>query len=339
MAVETGPRRHRGRFDGNMDDAALLAAVGDVLRHARPDAPAKVAQRRFDAARSPAGHPACPSARAIAMRFNEGARRKFSWEQVKQLALDPERNVTQTLAAARREEPAEHLDERHVFFALRFVSQRSGLEAPTRDQYADARAKLPAAARRHDDQTLADLLPTVGQVEHLFDGDWDAALAAADLVRVKPKAVPPPRAVGMPPAEVAAHFVRANRWWPIHSTLYDFAREAGIRMARFTEPMEKIRADAAALLAAEGIATLTPSPPGDARTRTWRLPPAASRTLPRAARTSSGRSPRASKRSPAGCARCRPPRRPPRPPTSRSPAASPTSRRPRPSTTTAAGRP
>lgn len=81
------------------------------------------------------------------MRFNEGASRKFSWEQIKELALDPDRSVTQTLVAARREEPAEHLDERHVFFALRFVAQRTGVGAPTRDQYADGRAKLLAAAR------------------------------------------------------------------------------------------------------------------------------------------------------------------------------------------------
>lgn len=52
-----------------------------------------------------------------------------------------------------------------------------------------------------------------------------------------------------------------------------FAADAGIRMASFTRPVKEDRAEAAALLAAEGIRTLTTTPPNDASTRSWRPPP------------------------------------------------------------------
>jgi hypothetical protein len=284
VALNTQPRRHRGRFDASMDDDALLAAVAAVLRHALPDTPQKATQRRFDDARAPAGHPSCPTARAIVMRFTEDANRSFTWDEIKQLALDPKRNLTQTLAAARREAPAEHLDERHVFFALRYVARHAELAAPTRDQYADQRAKLLAAARRRGDDTLAQLLPTVGQIERLFDGDWDAALAAAELVRAKPKPTPPERPKGHPPAEVMAHFVKTNGWWPSAGILERFAADAGIRMGAVKGPIKSYRTEAARLLAAEGISVLPSAKPPDGRV--FKLPPGG---IPGAPRRESGK--------------------------------------------------
>jgi hypothetical protein len=268
--------RHRGRFDATLDDSALLEVAGVILRYSSPDRPAAVNQRAFDLARAPAGHPDCPSARAITMRLNRRAKKKFSWGQIAELATNDERSATMTLAAAEREEPGEHLDKRHAYFALRFVAQRSGIAAPVRDQYAEERAKILAAARRRKDaDTLAPLLPTVGQIERLFGGDWDAALVYAELVREKPKPVPPANVRGLPLAEATAHFVKANGWWPTGAALQTFCRDAGVRLqgGGRAEKVADIRAVASAMLVAGGVALPAESgPPKDAKTRTIKIP-------------------------------------------------------------------
>src|SRR4051794_32305293 len=104
MGVATAPRRHAGRYDARLSNEELLPVIGDVLRYARPDAPLKVTTRVFDKAREGAGHlEDCPTARAVVMRFNKNAKKAITWEQIRELAINPNRSATQTLAAAERE--------------------------------------------------------------------------------------------------------------------------------------------------------------------------------------------------------------------------------------------
>lgn len=265
-----GQPRHKGRYDATLDDTRLIEVVGEVLRHANSERPATVSQSRFDQARRPAGHPDCPTARACTMRLRLG------WDALKKLALDKNRSVVQTLVAAHRSEPAEHLDERHVFFALRYVARHADLEAPQRDEYAAARRQLLAAARRRGDDTLAELLPTVGQIDRICNDDWDDALHEAGLARTTKAGpdAPPPRPKGMPVSEVLTHFVKANGWWPTNQVLREFSRQLDIIMGSpSAQPGDKQRADASALLAAEGWPLPTSDkPPRDAASREIKLP-------------------------------------------------------------------
>lgn len=272
MSAAAQPR-HAGRFDSSLTDEELLAVVREVLEHASPAAPHKVSTRKFDAARVAAGHAGCPSARAIWMRLNKEARKPLDWAAIKTLALNPTRSLTQTRAAAERAEGT-HLTEQHVYFALRYVGRHLEVEAPTRDQYASGRERLLATAKRRGDESLEPLLPTVGQIERLFNRDWDAALKRAKLTRERPKAVPPPRPKGMPVAEVTAHFVKLNGWWPTKDMLAQFAREADIKMqSKSALSAADTRKQAADLLVKEGISLpAEPGPPADAKQRAIKLP-------------------------------------------------------------------
>jgi hypothetical protein len=278
MAVTVGQPRHSGRFDTTLGDDALMEVIAAVGRYPRPDTPQKVSTRRVDAARAGAGYPDCPTARAITRRLNRDAKRKLSWQQIIEVALGENRNLAQTLVAAEREEPAEHLDDRHAFFALRYVARHAARETLSRDEYAQERRKLLAAARRRGDaatrrrgdDTLAELLPTLGQIERLFDGNWDDALDAAELTpREKFKAAGRPP--GLPPEQAMAAFVKENDWWPTKPVLSDFCGQLKIRFGRTAmgqTTIADVREKAKALLAAEGIARPSEDkPPRDAKTR------------------------------------------------------------------------
>jgi hypothetical protein len=171
----TDEKRSEGKFASRYDKNALYPLVADVCRHVNPDDPQSVSMVDWDAARAAAGHPHAPSARAIYGRL------KRPWDEIKQIALDPSRNIAQTEAQARKTKPRK-LMASELHFALNRVARELGARTFSVVDYDRIRDRLIAKDRRErgDDAIMPDLLPTSFEIIEQWE-TWSAALAAAGL--------------------------------------------------------------------------------------------------------------------------------------------------------------
>jgi len=180
------------RFRSAYRDDELLDVVRAVAVAAMPHSPLAVSTRRWDAAREHAGHPDAPSARRIVSRLNSAGRHVLSWPRIVEASFGTLAERRQTLSSAARRPEQHHLTVRHLVAALRRVAQHLGAHTVYRDQYEPAceaiLAGLPSGAAR---DTVADLLPTLGQIERIarhecagrdIGSDWGAALGLAGLI-------------------------------------------------------------------------------------------------------------------------------------------------------------
>ncbi|HZR94934.1 MAG TPA: hypothetical protein VFA56_04525 [Gaiellaceae bacterium] len=190
-----------GRFvrsEYSIDERYDLVAA--VARKARPDAPLQLTMKEFnDAAAGVAAKkklpPKPPRAQTIYASLHK------SWPTIVKEALDSSRNVQQTRAANERSEPALHLDERYIVYALRRVAMEIG-EDFSEDQYDAARRELIRRHERHPGTMLVEILPTSGQVLALADNDWNKARRLAGLPVRKAKG----RAPALPLERLIEHF-------------------------------------------------------------------------------------------------------------------------------------
>jgi hypothetical protein len=175
MATTENDRAKSGKFKSRYDRNALFPLVADVCRFVDPDEPESVSQPDFDKSRAVAGHPHAPSGRAIYGRL------KIPWEEIKQIALDPTRDVNQTLAMKGREE-ARKLNTEEIHFALNRIARELGVRTVSFFDYVRTREKLIAKDERRNGEggILATLLPTAHQIENQ-SGTWQDALAASGL--------------------------------------------------------------------------------------------------------------------------------------------------------------
>lgn len=284
MAVTTPPTAARARGAAVAhDDEALLDLVRGVAESAAADpangvvVPQHISMRVFNRAKvvfdlargisDPASDPErTPTANAILMRFNDCAARRIAWGDIATAAFlaDP----SMWLAAARRAEAAEPVDEQRVGFALRLVANRLQAATLSRPQYRDTRDKLVAddEARHGEDAILPRLLPTLTQIEGQMR--WKDALRLAGM---DTSATSPARGAGRHPAggttvdglpveQATAHYAALNRAWPSYLTLLAWARDSRFAMQdRPRGGWKPVIAGARELLIGAGVEP----PPGD----------------------------------------------------------------------------
>jgi hypothetical protein len=160
----------------------LLRGVREVASHADPENPIQVSQRRFDAARQVSQtFTRLPRAQRIAERL------RMPWRDVLALAHAPERTHAHRLGRIQTEPEQDWLTRDLIAFALRLVALRLTVQSVSPVQYRTERAKLlreDHAAYLHGRQLR---LPSENQIRVALDGDWDAALALADLAPRRPR--------------------------------------------------------------------------------------------------------------------------------------------------------
>jgi hypothetical protein len=159
----------------------LLRGVREVASHADPENPIQVSQRRFDAARQHSRFAHLPRAHRIAERL------RLPWRDVLALAHDPASTHAHRLGRAQTEPAHNWLIHDLIAFALRLVALRLDVRSVSPIQYRTERAKLlreDRAAYLHGRQLR---LPSEDQIRVAMDGDWDAALALADLAPRPPR--------------------------------------------------------------------------------------------------------------------------------------------------------
>jgi hypothetical protein len=166
------------RLDGLM----LLCGVREVASHADAENPIQVSQRRFDAARQVSRTFAnLPRAHRIAERL------RMPWRDVLVLAHAPASTHAHRLGRAQTEPAHDWLTHDLIAFALRLLALRLNVRSVSPVQYRTERAKLlreDRAAYLHGRQLR---LPSEDQIRVAMGGDWDAALARADLAPRSPR--------------------------------------------------------------------------------------------------------------------------------------------------------
>jgi len=159
-----------------------LRGVREVASHADPENPVQVSQRRFDQARPVSqSFASLPRAQRIAERL------RMSWRDVLALAHAPERTHAHRLGRAQTEPAHDWLTRDLIAFAVRLVALRLEARSVGPIQYRTERAKLlreDYAAYLHGRQLR---LPSEDQIRVAMDGDWDAALALAELAPRPPR--------------------------------------------------------------------------------------------------------------------------------------------------------
>lgn len=175
-AVRRGKRS--GRFESLLDPVARLRAIAEVARSVDPVEPEAVSQRRWDLGRASAGYAEAPSARQMCQAL------KISWADALRLALDENRNLTQTVAGITKADERKW-SERELHYALHLVARELGKTSFTSNEYERTCDKLIRRDRGRNAQhaILERLLPTWRQIIHSVGekGTWNDALASVGL--------------------------------------------------------------------------------------------------------------------------------------------------------------
>lgn len=167
----------------DFDPLMLMEAVDEVARLARPEDPARVAQRPWDAARTLSERFAdAPPARRIAEHLG------LSWPEVVRIALLAPGSRARALGHQFGDGDEDWLTPEYLVFALRLVATRLGVATLDPGRYRAECQRMLASdrARKHGGQLR---LPTDDQVR-LAAGSWARALSLAGLA---PPARPGPR--------------------------------------------------------------------------------------------------------------------------------------------------
>jgi hypothetical protein len=165
-----------------LDALMLLRGVREVASHADPENPIQVSQRRFDQARQVSQRFAMlPRAQRIAERL------RMPWRDALILAHAPEHTHAHRLGRIQTEAEQDWLTRDLIAFSLQLVALRLRTRSVSPVQYRTERARLlreDHAAYIHGRQLR---LPSEDQIRVAMDGDWDAALALADLAPRPPR--------------------------------------------------------------------------------------------------------------------------------------------------------
>jgi len=152
-------RTRRGTFKSTLTIARLYEIVGLAAKHVRPAKPQLLSVREFNSCRTEIDKD-CPTAAAIMMRLNS------PWPTIVQVALDEQRSVTMTDAAARRAPANDWLTLRHSYYALQRVATHLGVDSFSEGDYSAAREQLLLADQKRNGNAsiLRINLPSSGQI-------------------------------------------------------------------------------------------------------------------------------------------------------------------------------
>lgn len=221
-------RREDGRVVSAYSDSQLYTLVRKAAFKVRPDYPAEISVREFDAALDSIGHADAPSARAICSRLKRG------WPEIVELAIEPKQHSKKR--DDKQSEEAPWMTDRHLYFALNVVARFKGVETMTAHDYdlylAEylAQHKQPAhvlgsGARFPTSNQILRLalkLPSKGAVT-----TWDRALVFAGL-----KTVPVTNAKALTVVEAINLYIEASfcEFYPSQDELLRLRSEFGISM-------------------------------------------------------------------------------------------------------------
>jgi hypothetical protein len=212
------------RFRSSYDLRGLISIVAAVAPVALPEDPAKVPQRRYDAARATAGYPDAPTAKQTAARLG------MPWKEVLSLALDPTRSVDSVLGERGGEEDQLWLTAEDVRAALRIVARRLNKTTLKPVEYRLERRRMLDAAKRSYRHHSELSLPTSNQIETTA-GSWAEALVIAGL---KPRQVV--GAAGIPITAVLELFLETHGFIATFEQMEAFARVQQFPLANRRKP-------------------------------------------------------------------------------------------------------
>lgn len=169
IAMRSGDGRARSRYsDGELYDLVKRVAVWVNRRR-----PTRVTQADFDIGRAGVGLPDLPSARAICMRLGSDGK-SMRWAEVLEIACAEQIRPEISQGHRRGSGMADHLGERHLYFAMNLVAQHLGVRSLTPDDYErGCLALIELESRRrtgrhsHQQDLLDELLPNATQIERI----------------------------------------------------------------------------------------------------------------------------------------------------------------------------
>jgi len=200
------PRKKSGQFASETprDPYALYALVRVVaLRAAEivnaaagaggiPVLPWEVTMEAWDAAAAAlideGVYKSIPPARTIGELIPDRKGKPFSWRPLLQLVFD-ERSIERVHMARQSTLDDRHIAEPHVYYALNRVARQLKKITINRTEYLVTRELLiKADTRRRNGGNLADLLPTLGQIEFFITKRYRPKLTADARVDANPPA-------------------------------------------------------------------------------------------------------------------------------------------------------
>lgn len=212
------------RFQPRQDLRTLAEVVAEVARAVDPDAPARVLQREWDAARANVGYPDVPRAAQIARRF------QLPWAELLELVLQGH-NLDQSIGRLYGEEDDPLLGEAAIRTALKTVALRLGKKTLRPAEYREERQRMLDKARLSWLHGVEPVVPSEGQVIRVA-GSWDQALEIAGLALRPPD---PGGQKGMAIVDALELCLETFGCLPTSHELERFGKTNGISLARRNE--------------------------------------------------------------------------------------------------------
>lgn len=231
MGATTQQKRHRGRFDSGFTPRELWQITREVAEHVAAALgidPTTVSLRSFDSGRAAAGRPDAPTARAICGRLN------VSWPVLLERVFSSTRKPTMSLAANSRNQPADHLNDGYIYYALRRVA--AGAKTISELAYQSQRDQLVDDDKKRNGQrsTVEIVLPTRNQIIS-YTGTWNRALEIAELEQPRrgnaPTAMSIVDGLHLYVETTAALYPSTKGYVASYQELRHFARRSGFSLA------------------------------------------------------------------------------------------------------------
>ncbi len=200
-------------------DAALFLALCEIARYAAGSGgdASEVAQRRYDEARAPAGHPHAPTAAQTARRFG------VCWQLLLPRALNAN-DINRFLGANRADADADLLEDEDIIRALRTIASYLGKPTITPWSYDQAVHVLLRRNRPTSRHRTPVWMPSSVQII-TYCQTWAAALKLASL---QPTRRPGMRN-GLPVLDALDLCITAHGALPSHRELTTFATANKLR--------------------------------------------------------------------------------------------------------------
>jgi hypothetical protein len=192
----------------------MLQGVREVSLQGAPKAPARVSQRAFDATcESSPSLPELPPARSIARQL------RLPWLDVLRIAHEPPQTHAHRLGRALTRPEQNWLTKEHIAYVLRLVARSLGTNSVSPGEYRREREAMVAVDRSRYLHGRRLRLPTDDQIRAAVGGEWDAALALADLSTRAPHT-----GVGISTVDLLERCYEAHHAQPSAEELRRFAR-------------------------------------------------------------------------------------------------------------------
>jgi hypothetical protein len=192
----------------------MLEGVREVSLLADAEQPTVIPQRAFDAAREDSSRFSdLLPARSIARQL------RLAWPDVAALAHEPPETHAHRLGRALTRPEQNWLTSEHIAYVLRLVARSLGVDSISPGEYRREREAMLAVDRSRYLHGRRLRLPTDDQIRVAVGGDWDAALALADL-----SARAPHTGVGVSTLDLLERCYDAHHAQPSAEELRRFAR-------------------------------------------------------------------------------------------------------------------